>query len=202
MAMFSGPITLKKLAEKFAALPGIGRKSAWRLAFHVLTMEQQEIESFAKVLLDAHNNIKRCVVCQNLTDNEICAVCADDMRRKELICVVESSKDVIAFEQSRSFDGLYHVLHGLISPMDGIGPDDLSIKQLLFRLQDDSLVKEVILATSPTVEGDVTAMYISRLLKPLNVIVSRLAYGVPVGSELQYADEMTISKALENRNIL
>lgn len=193
--------TLKKLAERFAALPGIGRKSAWRLAFHVLTMEKQEVESFAKILVDAHSKIKRCRVCQNLTDNEICEICSGVSRKKELICVVESSKDIIAFEQSHSFNGLYHVLHGLISPMDGIGPGDLTIKQLLGRIQKCS-VSEVILATSPTIEGDATAMYISRLLKPLNVVVSRLAYGVPVGSELQYADELTISKALENRNIL
>lgn len=199
--MFGGSSTLKKLAEKFAALPGIGRKSAWRLAFHVLVMETQEVEDFAKILVAARNNIKRCNICQNLTDGKVCNICSSTDRKVDLICVVESSKDVIAFEQSRSFDGLYHVLHGLISPMDGIGPDDLTIKQLLLRIQN-SAVKEVILATSPTVEGDVTAMYISRLLKPLGIVVSRLAYGVPVGSELQYADEMTISKALENRNVL
>ena len=199
--MFGESSILKKLSEKFAALPGIGRKSAWRLVFHVLSMDEHEVESFAKVLLSARKNVRRCSVCQNLTEGKVCAVCSSSERKKELICVVETSKDVIAFEKSRSFDGLYHVLHGLISPMDGVGPDDLSIKQLLLRIKSGA-VKEVILATSPTVEGDVTAIYISKLLKPLEIVVSRLAYGVPVGSELQYADEMTICKALENRNIL
>lgn len=192
---------LKRLAEKFASLPGIGRKSAWRLAFHILTLEKDEVADFAKVLVDAHTKIKRCSVCQNLTDVNVCEICSNKNRDASLICVVESSKDVIAFEQSRSFKGLYHVLHGLISPMDGVGPNDLTIKQLLSRV-NSSVVKEVIMATNPTIEGDATAMYISKLLKPLGVTVSRLAYGVPVGSELQYADEMTISKALENRNML
>lgn len=199
--MFCGSATLRRLTEKFAALPGIGRKSALRLAFHVLTLKKSEVESFAKVLVEARENIKRCTVCQSLTDSAVCGVCSDNRRKKELICVVESSKDVIAFEQSRSFNGLYHVLHGLISPMDGVGPSDLTIKQLLFRVKKCA-VKEVILATNPTIEGEATAIYISKLLKPLNVVVSRLAYGVPVGSELQYADEMTIFKALENRNVL
>lgn len=199
--MFGGSTKLKKLADKFAALPGIGRKSALRLAFHVLTMDKSEVESFAQILIDAHDNIKRCSVCQNLTDSSVCPICSDNNRNKSLICVVETSKDVIAFEQSHSFSGLYHVLHGLISPMDGVGPSDLTIKQLLFRVQK-SEIAEVILATNPTIEGEATAIYISKLLKPLNIIVSRLAYGVPVGSELQYVDEMTISKALENRNVL
>lgn len=199
--MFGEPATLKRLAEKFASMPGIGRKSAWRLAFHVLTLSKEEIDDFARVLVDAHGRIRRCSVCQNLSDNEVCDICASDGRSESVVCVVETSKDVMAFEQSGSFNGLYHVLHGLISPMDGIGPNDLTIKQLVSRLSS-GLIKEVIMATNPTIEGDATAIYISKLLKPLGVVVSRLAYGVPVGSELQYADEMTISKALENRNVL
>lgn len=199
--MYGESKTLKKLADKFAALPGIGRKSAWRLAFYVLTMDKQEVENFAKLLVDVHENTKKCSICQNFTDEKICVICSSKRRDNSLVCVVESSKDVIVFEQSRSFNGLYHVLHGLISPIDGIGPNDLTIKHLLKRIQM-GLIKEVILATSPTIEGDATAIYLSRLLKPLNIVVSRLAYGVPVGSELQYADEITISKALENRNFL
>lgn len=192
---------LKKLAEKFAAMPGIGRKSAWRLAFYILTLNKQEINDFAKILIDAHTRIKKCSLCQNLTDHEVCEICRDSNRDETLVCVVENSKDVMAFEQSKSFGGVYHVLHGLISPMDGVGPNDLTISQLISRIKLGK-IKEVIMATNPTIEGDATAIYISRLLKPLGVVVSRLAYGVPVGSELQYADEMTISKALEYRNIL
>ncbi len=199
--MFGEPAILRRLAEKFASMPGIGRKSAWRLAFHVLTLSKEEIDDFARVLVDAYGRIRRCSVCQNLSDNEVCNICASDGRSGSVVCVVETSKDVMAFEQSGSFNGLYHVLHGLISPMDGIGPNDLTIKQLVGRISS-GLVKEVIMATNPTIEGDATAIYISKLLKPLGVVVSRLAYGVPVGSELQYADEMTISKALENRNVL
>ena len=199
--MYGQAITLKKLAEQFASLPGIGRKSAWRLAFHMLTLNKQQVQNFANILLAAHENIRRCGVCQNLTDKGVCDICSDSSRNGDIICVVEGSRDIIIFEKSRSFNGLYHVLHGLISPLDGIGPDKLTIKELLKRV-DDGGVSEVILATSPTIEGEATAMYISRLLKPLNVVTSRLAYGVPVGGELQYADEMTISKALENRSKL
>ena len=199
--MYGQAITLKKLAEQFASLPGIGRKSAWRLAFHMLTLNKQQVQNFANILLAAHENIRRCGVCQNLTDKGVCDICSDSSRNGDMICVVEGSRDIIIFEKSRSFNGLYHVLHGLISPLDGIGPDKLTIKELLKRV-DDGGVSEVILATSPTIEGEATAMYISKLLKPLNVVTSRLAYGVPVGGELQYADEMTISKALENRSKL
>ena len=199
--MYGQAITLKKLAEQFASLPGIGRKSAWRLAFHMLTLNKQQVQNFANILLAAHENIRRCGVCQNLTDKGVCDICSDSSRNGDMICVVEGSRDIIIFEKSRSFNGLYHVLHGLISPLDGIGPDKLTIKELLKRV-DDGGVSEVILATSPTIEGEATAMYISKLLKPLNVVTSRLAYGVPVGGELQYADEMTISKAIENRSRL
>lgn len=199
--MSSEAITLKKLAEQFAALPGIGKKSAWKLAFHVLTLTKQQANEFANAIIKAHEKIHKCSICQNLTDKEICDICEDKSRNKNIICVVESSKDIIAFERSRSFDGVYHVLHGLISPMDGVGPEQLSIKELLSRVNNEN-VQEVILATSPTIEGEATAMYISKLLKPLNIIVSRLAYGIPVGGELEYADEMTISKAIENRNKL
>ena len=199
--MFNESSVLKKLADKFASMPGIGRKSAWRLAFYILTLSESEIHDFSKILIDAHKNIKKCKVCQNLTDHEVCEICRNNDRDKTLVCVVESTKDVIAFEHSKSFRGVYHVLHGLISPIDGIGPSDLTIKQLLNRIRLGK-IKEVIMATNPTIEGDATAIYISKLLKPIGIIVSRLAYGVPVGSELQYVDEMTISKALEYRNVL
>lgn len=194
-------ITLKKLAEQFASLPGIGRKSAWRLAFHMLTLDKHQIENFTNILLDAHNNIHKCSVCQNLTDLDTCEICLDRTRNCDVICVVEEPRDVIILEKSNSFNGLYHVLHGLISPLDGIGPDNLTIKNLIHRV-NSSKIKEVILATSPTIEGEATAMYISKLLKPMGTIVSRIAYGMPVGGELKYVDEITISKAMENRNKL
>lgn len=194
-------ITLKKLAEQFASLPGIGRKSAWRLAFHMLTLDKRQIEDFTNILLDAHNNIHKCSICQNLTDLDTCEICLDRSRNHDTICVVEEPRDIIILEKSNSFSGLYHVLHGLISPLDGIGPDNLTIKDLIYRV-NSSKIKEVILATSPTIEGEATAMYISKLLKPMGIIVSRIAYGMPVGGELKYVDEITISKAIENRNEL
>lgn len=194
-------ITLKKLAEQFASLPGIGKKSAWRLAFYMLTLSKEQVENFTNILLDAHENIHKCSVCQNLTDLNTCEICLDESRNHNIICVVEESRDVIILEKSNSFNGLYHVLHGLISPLDGIGPDNLTIKSLLHRVSSNQ-IKEVILATSPTIEGEATAMYISKLLKPMEIIVSRIAYGMPVGGELKYVDEITISKAIENRNKL
>lgn len=194
-------VTLKKLAEQFASLPGIGRKSAWRLAFYMLTLDKEQIDVFTDTLLDAHKNIHKCSICQNLTDLDICEICSDQSRDQSIICVVEESRDIVALEKSNSFNGLYHVLHGLISPLDGIGPDNLTIKHLLARVTS-SKIKEVILATSPTIEGEATAMYISKLLKPIGVVVSRIAYGMPVGGELKYVDEITISKAIENRNKL
>ena len=199
--MYGQALTLKRLAEQFASLPGIGRKSAWRLAFHILTLDENRVKIFADTILAARQTICRCEICQNLTDRNVCEICSNSARDSDIICVVEQSRDIILFEKSRSFNGLYHVLHGLISPLDGIGPDKLAIKELIKRVGDGA-ISEIILATSPTVEGEATAMYISKLLKPFNITASRLAYGVPVGGELQYADEMTISKAIQNRSKL
>lgn len=187
------------LAEKFASLPGIGMKSAQRLAYHVMSMDLQSVEDFAQALINAKKNVKCCSVCQNLTEREVCPICSDPDRKQNIICVVESPKDVTAFERTREYGGVYHVLHGLISPMDGITPDKLRIKELLARISKGG-VDEVIMATNPTVEGDATALYIAGLLKPLGIKVSRLAFGLPVGGMLEYADEVTLFKALENRN--
>ena len=187
------------LAEKFASLPGIGMKSAQRLAYHVMGMEDSDVEDFAKALINARRNVHCCKICQNLTEREICPICDDSSRDTSVICVVESPKDVSAFERTREFKGVYHVLHGLISPMDGIMPDSLKIKELLARINRGG-VSEIIMATNPTVEGDATAMYIAGLLKPLGLKVTRLAFGLPVGGMLEYADEVTLYKALENRN--
>lgn len=192
-------LSLRRLSEKFASLPGIGYKTAWKLAFHIISLSEKEAKDFANAILEAHQKIHHCKVCQNLTDMDVCDICDDLSRDKGLICVVESPKDVVTFERSGRYNGLYHVIHGLISPMDGLGPNELKIKELLNRVNDNK-INEVIMATNPTIEGEATAMYISKLLKPLGVKVSRLAYGIPVGAELEYADEMTISKALENRN--
>lgn len=196
--MANVPVSLKKLMEHFAALPGIGRKSAQRLAFFVLDMPQEQAEDFAGAILEAKKTIHNCKVCQNLTDKEICDICASPERDDGTICVVESPRDVIAFERLQEYKGKYHVLHGLISPLDGIGPDQIRIKELLIRLRDID-VKEIILATNPTIEGEATAMYISKLLKPLGIRVTRLAFGIPVGGELEYTDNSTLNKALENR---
>ena len=196
--MANVPVSLKKLMEHFAALPGIGRKSAQRLAFFVLDMPQEQAEDFAGVILEAKKTIHNCKVCQNLTDKEICDICASPERDDGTICVVESPRDVIAFERLQEYKGKYHVLHGLISPLDGIGPYQIRIKELLIRLRDVD-VKEIILATNPTIEGEATAMYISKLLKPLGIRVTRLAFCIPVGGELEYTDNSTLNKALENR---
>lgn len=187
------------LAEKFASLPGIGMKSAQRLAYHVMSMDEASVEEFAKALLDAKRDVHSCKCCQNLTEREICPICSDTERDTSVICVVESPKDVTAFERTREYNGVYHVLHGLLSPMDGITPDRLRVKELLNRISQGG-TEEVIMATNPTVEGDATAMYIAGLLKPLGIKVSRLAFGLPVGGILEYADEVTLYKALENRN--
>lgn len=187
------------LAEKFASLPGIGMKSAQRLAYHVMSMDLQSVEDFAQALIDAKKNVKCCSVCQNLTEKNVCPICSDPNRKQNVICVVESPKDVTAFERTREYGGVYHVLHGLISPMDNVTPDKLRIKELLARISTGG-VEEVIMATNPTVEGDATALYIAGLLKPLGIKVSRLAFGLPVGGMLEYADEVTLFKALENRN--
>lgn len=190
---------LEELVDQFARLPGIGKKTAQRLSFFVLGLPEGEAEKFADAIVEAHKKIHSCKICQNLTDGEICSVCASGTRDRETICVVEDSRDVMAFERTGDYNGLYHVLHGVISPMDGVGPDGIRIKELLARLNNDE-VKEVIMATNPTVEGEATAMYISKLLKPLGIKISRLAYGIPVGGDLQYADEVTLSRALKGRN--
>lgn len=189
------------LAEKFASLPGIGMKSAQRLAYHVMSMETGAVEDFAKALIDAKKNVRCCGVCCNLTERDVCPICDDDDRDHSIICVVENPKDVTAFERTREYGGVYHVLHGLLSPMDGITPDKLRIRELLARISQGG-IEEVIMATNPTVEGDATALYVANLLKPLGVKVSRLAFGLPVGGMLEYADEVTLFKALENRNYI
>ena len=193
--------SLDKLIDQFAKLPSVGRKSAQRLAFHILSMSDAEAEKFTETILNARSSIKRCEICCNLTDGEVCSVCSSQSRDKSTICVVEDPRDVIAIERTHEYNGLYHVLHGVISPMNDINPEDICIKELLLRLSDDT-VKEIIMATNPTVEGEATSMYISRLIKPLGVNVSRLAYGVPVGADLEYADEFTLIRALEGRHEL
>ena len=197
--MDTGIESLDVLAEQFARLPGIGRKSAQRLALALLSYTPEEIDDFVGAVKTAKANIHRCPVCQNLTDREVCSVCASAGRDKGIICVVEDTTDVMAFERVRSYNGVYHVLHGLISPMGGITPDALTLRELVLRLQDEA-VREVIVATGATTEGEVTATYISRLLQPLGVKVTRLARGIPYGGELQYADEITLSRALEGRS--
>ncbi len=194
-------VPLANLIEQFERLPGIGHKSAQKLAFHILNMSTADAQRFADTIMLAHEKIHRCSVCCDLTDADICNICLDEKRDRSLICVVESSKDVIAIERTREFNGMYHVLHGSISPMNGIGPDEITIKELIKRLSDDN-IEEIIMATNPTVEGEATAMYISRLIKPMGIKVSRLAYGVPVGADLEYADEITLTRALEGRQIL
>ncbi|MBQ8624103.1 MAG: recombination protein RecR [Oscillospiraceae bacterium] len=191
------PLTL--LAEQFARLPGIGMKTAQRLAYFVMSMSDDEAEAFAKAIIYAHKTVHTCSVCQNLTDKAVCPICDDKTRDHSVICVVEGPKDVSAFERTREYKGVYHVLHGLISPIDGVTPDKLRITELLQRISKDD-VKEVIMATNPTPEGEATAMYISKLLKPLGIKVTRLAFGLPIGAILEYADEVTLYKALENRN--
>lgn len=192
-------VSFNELAAQFERLPGIGKKTAQRLALYVLSEPKEYAERFSKALTDAKEKIHYCKICSALTDTEVCSVCADAMRDKSVICVVESAKDVMAFERMREYRGLYHVLHGAISPLDGVGPDKLKIKELLSRLADGT-VSEVIMATNPTVEGEATASYISRLIKPMGIKISRLAYGIPVGGDLEYADSVTLSRALDGRN--
>ncbi len=188
-----------RLTEQFARLPGIGKKSAQRMAYHILNQPKERVEEFAECLLEAKRKISYCEVCKNITDQPVCTVCSDEKRDRSTILVVESPRDVTAFERTREYNGLYHVLHGLISPMDGIGPESLYIKELIARVGSGE-VKEVIMATNPTVEGEATAMYVSRLLKPLGVTVTRLAYGIPVGGHLEYTDDVTLFRALEGRS--
>lgn len=196
MAEYIESLTL--LAEKFARLEGVGKKTAMRMAFSVLELEPEDAHAFARAIVDARERIHLCPVCQNLTDREICPICADEERDHGVICVVTDARAVMAMEKVREFRGVYHVLHGLISPMNGITPDRLKIRELLSRVAEGE-VDEVIVATNPTVEGEATAMYLSKLLRPLGVRVTRLAYGVPVGADLEYADEITLFRALEGR---
>ena len=192
------PTALQELADQFARLPGIGGKTAQRLAFHVLSLPLEDAQGFADAIMDAKKTVHTCPVCQNLTDREICPICDDVMRDRGQICVVAEPKDVIAMERSREFNGVYHVLHGVISPLNHVTQDDIKIRELLHRVSDGG-VREVIMATNPDTEGEATAMYISRLLRPMEIKVTRLAYGMPVGSQLEYADEVTLSRALEGR---
>ncbi|MBE6589578.1 MAG: recombination protein RecR [Ruminococcaceae bacterium] len=190
--------SLRILAEQFARLEGVGKKSAMRMAFSVLSMEEEDARAFADAILDAKEKIHLCPICQNLTDQELCPICADEERDHSVICVVTDARAVLAMEKVREFRGVYHVLHGLISPMSGITPEQLKIKELLTRVAEGE-VGEIIVATNPTVEGEATAMYLSKLLRPFGVRVTRLAYGVPVGADLEYADEITLFRALEGR---
>ena len=192
---------LQKLIDQFRRMPSVGTKSAQRMAFYVLGLSEGEAKELSNAILEAHERIHKCSVCCNLTEKELCSVCDNPARDRSVICVVEDPRDVIAIEKTHEFKGTYHVLHGAISPMNGIGPDQLTIKELLNRMNSDE-VQEVIMATNPTVEGEATAMYISRLLKPMGVKVTRLAYGVPVGADLEYADEITLLRALEGRQII
>ena len=189
---------IESLIEQFAQFPGIGKKSAERIAFYVLNnMSDADVENMAKILTYAKSSVKFCEVCQNLTDTSPCPICSSHKRDKSVICVVEESKDVSAIEKTGQYNGLYHVLHGVISPIDDVSPDDIKIKELLLRLNTD--VKEIIMATNPTVNGTATAVYIQKLLKPMGVKVTRIAHGIPIGSVLEYADELTLTKALEGR---
>ena len=195
------PAALQNLADQFAKLPGVGSKTAQRLAFHVLSLPMEDAQEFADAILEAKQQVHTCPVCQNLTDREICPICDDDTRDKSVICAVADPKDVIAMERSREFRGVYHVLHGVISPLNHVTQDDIRIKELLQRVAAGE-VKEVIMATNPDTEGEATAMYLCRLLKPFGVKITRLAYGIPVGSHLEYADDATLMRALEGRREL
>lgn len=196
MKFFAPPV--ERLIEEFARLPGIGQKTAQRLAFHVLDMSKEDVQRFADAITQAKSTVFTCKVCQNLTDSEICPICSNPNRDPGVICVVADPRDVLAFERTREYNGLYHVLHGVISPMNHIGPDDIRIRELLQRVADTD-VREVIIATNPDTEGEATAMYLARLLKPFGVAVTRLAYGIPVGGHLEYIDEVTLMRALEGR---
>ena len=193
------PAALQDLADQFARLPGVGSKTAQRLAFHILSLPLADAQSFADAIMEAKKTVHTCPACQNLTDREICPICDDDSRDHSVICVVADPKDVIALERSREFNGVYHVLHGVMSPMHHVYQDDIRIKELLQRVAQGD-VKEIIMATNPDTEGEATAMYIARLLRPMEVKVTRLAYGIPVGGDLEYADEFTLARALEGRN--
>ena len=189
---------IQRLAEQFGRLSGVGRKTALRMAFSVIELDAEAAEEFATAIIEAKQKIRECPICGNLTDKDICSICADDERNKKIICVVEDVRAVISFEKVREFNGVYHVLGGVISPINGVTPDKIRFAELISRVNNDG-VEEVIVATNPTPDGEVTAMYISKYLKPLGVKVTRLAYGVPVGSDLEYADEITLGRALEGR---
>ncbi|MFC4324335.1 recombination mediator RecR [Litchfieldia salsa] len=195
------PEPISKLIDSFMKLPGIGPKTAVRLAFFVLNMKEDVVLDFAKALVNAKRNLTYCSTCGHITDQDPCYICEDERRDKTIICVIQDPKDVIAMEKMKEYNGQYHVLHGAISPMDGIGPEDIKIPELLKRLQDDT-VQEIILATNPNIEGEATAMYISRLLKPTGIRMTRIAHGLPVGGDLEYADEVTLSKAMQGRREL
>ena len=195
------PKPLAKLINELSKLPGIGSKSAQRLAFHILALEDREAAQLAEAITTAKREMKYCSVCGNLTDEDPCAICSDPSRRDDIICVVESPRDVMAMERIKEYNGLYHVLHGVISPMEGIGPEDINLKSLIQRLQAND-VKELIIATNPNIEGEATAMYIARLIKPAGIKVTRIAHGIPVGGDLEYADEVTLLKSLEGRREL
>lgn len=195
------PEPITKLIDSFSKLPGVGPKTAARLSFHVLSMEEDSVLDFAKALVNAKRNLAYCSTCGHITDIDPCMVCSDTNRDKSVVCIVQESKDLIAMEKMREYSGLYHVLQGCISPMEGVGPEDINIPSLLTRLQD-ATIQEVILATNPNIEGEATAMYISRLLKPSGIKVTRLAHGLPVGGDLEYADEVTLSRAMEGRREL
>ena len=191
-------LPLQKLIEEFSRLPGVGQKTAARYAFAVLDMSDDEAESFACAIINAKKNVKECTICGNLTDKELCSICADEKRSRELVCVVEDAKTLMAMEKVKEYNGTYHVLGGAISPMNGVTPADLRIKELLSRIESGE-IKELIIATNPNIDGETTAMYLSRLIAPLGVRVTRLAYGVPVGADLEYADEVTLLRALDGR---
>lgn len=193
--------SVEKLIDKFTSLPSIGRKSAQRIAFHILSLDENSVKDFAETIIDTKQKAKYCNCCQTLTDTDICSICNDENRDKSLICVVESPQDVMAFERTKEYNGTYHVLHGLLSPIDGISPDSLKIKELLYRVANED-VKEIIMATNPTVDGEATAVYIARLLKPFEIKVTRLAYGIPVGASVEYSDEITLIRAFDGRQEL
>ena len=196
------PRSLNKLINELGKLPGIGGKTAQRLAFHILSLSEREAEALAEAIVSAKKNLRYCSECGNLTDQDKCLICSDATRDRSVICVVETPQDVVAMERIREYRGLYHVLHGAISPAEGIGPNDINLKSLITRLQASDEVKEVIIATNPNIEGEATAMYISRLLKPAGIKVTRIAHGIPVGGDLEYADEVTLLKAMEGRREL
>ncbi len=192
---------ISRLIDEFAKLPGVGKKSAQRLAFYVINMDQSQAVNFAEAILDVKRKVRYCDRCFNLTDQDICDICSNQKRDHHLMCVVETPRDLIAIENTKEFHGYYHVLHGAISPMEGIGPNEIKIKELIIRLQNDE-TKEIIIATNPTIEGEATAMYISKLLKGTDILVTRLAHGIPVGGDLEYADEITLARSIENRRTL